>query len=110
MLPGIQILVILYMSQVYLHEIFLSIMIYFYVIVLLMKAIAGGSFGVNMFLSGDQYKRFVPMLEILKSFGISGPNGMLHLYYLACWHEFSRSSNTGACNQQCFCISLVSLC
>ena len=49
-----------------------------------------GSFGVQMFLSGEQYKMFIPMMESLKSFGITGPNGLLQLYYLSCWHEFER--------------------
>lgn len=59
----------------------------------LMKAALTGGFGVQMFLSGDQYKMFVPVLETLMSLGIMGPNGLLQLYYLSCWHLFQRRQN-----------------
>jgi hypothetical protein len=58
--------------------------------VMIAKAVISGSFGVQMFLSEQQYKMFLPLMEILKSFSISGPNGMIMLYYLSCAHELER--------------------
>lgn len=61
--------------------------------VLVAKAVISGTFGVQMFLSEQQYKMFLPLMEMMKSFNISGPNGMILLYYLSCAHELERSAD-----------------
>jgi hypothetical protein len=58
--------------------------------VMIAKAVISGSFGVQMFLSEQQYRMFLPLMEMLKCFNISGPNGMILLYYLSCAHELER--------------------
>jgi hypothetical protein len=67
--------------------------------VTLAKAAVTGKFGVELFLSGDQYKMFIPMLECLKSLDIMGPNALLQLYYLSCWHLLQRR-HTGALTEE----------
>ena len=54
------------------------------------KAAAMGGGVLNLVLQGEISKILYPLMECLKEFGIEGPNGVLRVYYLGCYHELQR--------------------
>ena len=45
---------------------------------------------MNLLVNADVLQALGPVMEALKEFNISGPNGLLAVYYLACNNDLQR--------------------
>ncbi len=58
-----------------------------------------GSEFVNMIIGSELYPVLLPMLENLKTYGITGPTALLCIYYLGCQHTMRYKDNQNTMRQ-----------
>lgn len=58
-----------------------------------LKVMAKGGGLLGVLLQNDYVAMMYPLMDQLKDFGITGPNGLLRVYYYGCYHELQRKLN-----------------
>ena len=55
-----------------------------------LTAVVKGGGILGILLQNDYVSMMYPLMDLLKDFGITGPNGLLRVYYYGSYHELQR--------------------